>query len=112
MYDRIECPNYTFLSKPRWEKYKRKSGGIGFFISVFHYQGLTLNGRLTAFLDHMTYFQNAKPRFEPSIQPAITYLHLYLRILHVYLYIVDAGQGLCKIIKLIRFLKGKKVRFF
>ena len=31
-YDIIECPNYTFLSKPRTEKYKRKSGGIGFFV--------------------------------------------------------------------------------
>ena len=32
-YDKIEMPNYTFLSKPRTDEYKRKSGGIGFFIN-------------------------------------------------------------------------------
>lgn len=32
-YDIIECPNYKFLSKPRNEAYKRKSGGIGFFVN-------------------------------------------------------------------------------
>lgn len=31
-YDIIECKDYTFYSKPRTEAYKRKSGGIGFFV--------------------------------------------------------------------------------
>ncbi len=31
-YDVINVPNYTFHSKPRKAKYKRKSGGIGFFV--------------------------------------------------------------------------------
>jgi len=31
-YDEINIPNYTFFSKPRAEKFKRKSGGIGFFV--------------------------------------------------------------------------------
>jgi len=31
-FDKIDIPNYTFLSKPRLENYKRKSGGLGYFI--------------------------------------------------------------------------------
>ena len=31
-YDMFDVPNYTFFSKPRSEKVKRKSGGLGFFI--------------------------------------------------------------------------------
>ena len=31
-YDIISIPNYTFLSKPRTQKYLRKSGGIGVFV--------------------------------------------------------------------------------
>ena len=32
MYDIILLENFTFLSKPRMQKTKRKSGGIGVFI--------------------------------------------------------------------------------
>ena len=31
-FDIINCPGYKFFSKPRADKYKRKSGGIGFFV--------------------------------------------------------------------------------
>ena len=31
-YDIFDLPNYTYLSKPRSARYKRKSGGIGFFV--------------------------------------------------------------------------------
>ena len=31
-YDKIEVPGYVFYSKPRTEKYIRKSGGVGFFV--------------------------------------------------------------------------------
>jgi len=32
-YDLVSVPDYYFLSKPRQEKYKRKSGGLGFFVN-------------------------------------------------------------------------------
>ncbi|KAL4237930.1 hypothetical protein ACF0H5_002640 [Mactra antiquata] len=32
IYDIINVPNYSFYSKPRTANYKRKSGGIGFFV--------------------------------------------------------------------------------
>ena len=32
-YDLVSVPDYSFLSKPRQEKYKRKSGGLGFFVN-------------------------------------------------------------------------------
>ncbi|KAL4231874.1 hypothetical protein ACF0H5_009450 [Mactra antiquata] len=36
-YDIVDIPNYIFLSKPRTEQYKRKSGGIGFLIKFTKY---------------------------------------------------------------------------